>query len=86
MGVSLSMGQVGPDAIKAFRFGQGMESRNTLATRTTPVLEPGIDNHFVRRLDSTVADGRFGIASLPITHPLVVAAKKSHGGGDRTSL
>ena len=53
MGVSPFVDHLSPNAIKAFRFEQGTESKNTLVTCTTPALEPGVDDHFVRRLDST---------------------------------
>ncbi len=49
-------------------------------------FEPGVDDHCVcRLLGGVAADGRAGIAGLPITHPLAVAADSANGGGDFAS-
>ena len=89
MGVSPSVGQLGPDAVKASRFEQSPEGENALATGAAPslaaTLEPGVDDHFVRRLDSAAADGRAGIAGRFVTHPLAVTADIPNGGGDLAS-
>ena len=82
MGVTPSVGQLGPDADKASRFEPGPESEHALATGAAPALKPGVDDHSVRRFDGTAADGRAGIAGLPITHPLAVAADRPNDGGD----
>ncbi len=84
--VAPSVGQLGSDAFKASRFEPGMESENTLATGAAPslttALEPGVDDHCVRRLLGVAAHGGTSIAGLPITHPLAVAADSADGGGD----
>ena len=89
LGVSPSVGQLGPDVVKASRCEPGPDSENTLATSTTPslaaALEPGVDDHCVCRLDSPAADGRAGIAGRFVTHPLTVAADRPNGGGDLAS-
>ncbi|MCY4007788.1 MAG: hypothetical protein OXE84_13355 [Rhodobacteraceae bacterium] len=60
-----------------------------LATGAAPslaaALEPGADDHCVRRLLGVAAHGGTRIAGLPITHSLVVAADIAHGGGDLAS-
>ncbi len=89
LGVSPSVGQLGPDVVKASRCEPGPDSENTLATGTTPslaaALEPGVDDHCVRRLASTAADGRAGIAGGFIVHPLAVTADSADGSGDLAS-
>ncbi len=86
MGVSPSVDQLGPDVVKASRFEPGPEGENALAPNTTPslatALEPGVDDHCVRRLDSTAAYGGTRIAGLPITHPLAVTADNADCDGD----
>ncbi len=84
-----SVGQLGPDVVKASRCEPGPDSENTLATDTSPslaaALEPGVDDHCVCRLDSPAADGRAGIAGRFVTNPLTVAADRPNGGGDLAS-
>ncbi len=81
--MSPSVGQVGPNAVKAFRCEPGPEGEHALATGAAPslaaALEPGVDDHCVRRLDSTAADGGARIAGLPITHPLAVVISPALG-------
>ena len=87
--MSPSVGQLGPDVVKASRFEPGAESGNALAARMTPALaaalEPDADTHCVRRLIGVAADGRAGIAGRFVTHPLTVAADSADGGGDLAS-
>ncbi len=88
MGISPSVGQLGPDVVKASRFEPGTESENTLATGPVPSLatafEPGADDHCVRRLLGVAAHGGTSITGLPITHPLAVAAESADGSDDLT--
>ncbi len=61
MGGAPPGGQWDSDAVKAPRCEPGTDSENALAPNTTPslatALEPGVDDHCVRRLDSTAAHG-----------------------------